>query len=179
MSASDADLPMLRHTVATLAYRAGKGPARRAARASAPSGQGEGGKTAVEILAHMGDLFDWALTMADGEAVWRDAPPLPWSEEVARFFAALERFDARLATGAPLAQPATKIFQGPVADALTHTGQLAMLRRMSGREDEGRKLLQGGHRGGPRRRRSRRRHGASSTETRPPSPRVAPASARR
>jgi len=131
VSAPDADLPMLRHTVATLAYRAGK-VLRDAPPAFGGFRVGEGGKTSVEILAHMGDLFDWALTMADGEAVWRDASPLPWSEEVARFFAALERFDARLATGRPLAQPATKVFAGPVADALTHTGQLAMLRRMAG-----------------------------------------------
>lgn len=136
MSAPDADLPMLRHTVATLAYRAGK------ALRGAPEGfgafqAGEGGRTALQILAHMGDLFDWALTMADGEAVWKDAAPLPWDEEVARFFAALERFDARLQAGRPLAQPATKIFQGPVADALTHTGQLGMLRRMAGAKIRG------------------------------------------
>jgi hypothetical protein len=136
MTAPDADLPMLRHTVATLAYRAGK-VLRDAPPAFAAFRAGEDGKTAVEILAHMGDLFDWALTMADGEAVWRDAAPLPWTEEVARFFAALERFDARLATGRPLAQPATKVFAGPVADALTHTGQLAMLRRMAGAKMKG------------------------------------------
>jgi hypothetical protein len=131
MSGPDPDLPMLRHALATLAYRAGK-VLRDAPPAFAAFRAGDGGKTAVEILAHMGDLFDWALTMADGEAVWNDAVPLPWEREVARFFAALERFDARLATGRPLAQPATKVFQGPVADALTHTGQVAMLRRMAG-----------------------------------------------
>jgi hypothetical protein len=136
VSASDADVPMLRHAVATLAYRAGKA-LRGAPESFGGFRAGEGGKTAVEILAHMGDLFDWALTMADGEAVWKDAAPLPWDREVARFFGALERFDARLAGGAPLAQPATKIFQGPVADALTHTGQLAMLRRMSGAKMKG------------------------------------------
>ncbi|MEO8054078.1 MAG: hypothetical protein ABI768_02920 [Acidobacteriota bacterium] len=136
MSAPDADLPMLRHTVATLAYRAGK-VLRDAPPAFAGFRAGEGGKTAVEILAHMGDLFDWALTMADGKAVWHDAVPLSWEGEVARFFAALERFDARLASGVPLTQPATKIFQGPVADALTHTGQIAMLRRMSGAKMKG------------------------------------------
>ena len=131
MSAPDGDLPLLRHTLATLAYRAGK--AVRGAPASFGDFRaGEGGRTAVQILAHMGDLFDWALTMADGEAVWHDATPLPWDGEVARFFAALERFDARLATGRPLANPATKIFDGPVADALTHTGQIAMLRRLAG-----------------------------------------------
>ena len=80
----------------------------------------------------MGDLFDWALTMADGKAVWHDATPLPWDAEVARFFAALERFDARLADGRPLANPSSKIFAGPIADALTHTGQINFLRRMSG-----------------------------------------------
>jgi len=136
VSGPDPDVPMLRHTLATLAYRAGK------AVRGAPEGfgdfrAGEGGRTAVQILAHMGDLFDWALTMADGEAVWKDAAPLPWSGEVARFFAALERFDERLQAGRPLANPATKIFDGPVADALTHTGQIAMLRRMAGAKIRG------------------------------------------
>jgi hypothetical protein len=132
----DPDVPMLRHTLATLAYRAGK------ALRDAPPGFGgyrpaEGGRTAVQILAHMGDLFDWALTMADGDPVWNEARPLTWDEEVARFFAALERFDARLDRGALLAQPATKIFQGPVADALAHTGQLAMMRRLAGAKMRG------------------------------------------
>lgn len=131
MSETPADLALLRHTVATLAYRAAKTvrgalPEFADFRASASS------RTPVQILAHMGDLFDWALTMADGKAVWHDAPPLSWNEEVARFFAALDRFDARLATGRPLANPATKVFAGPIADALTHTGQLNFLRRMSG-----------------------------------------------
>jgi hypothetical protein len=135
-AASDPDVPLLRHALATLAYRAGK------ALRDAPDGFGdfrpaEGGRTAVQILAHMGDLFDWALTMADGDAVWNEARPLPWDAEVARFFAALERFDARLAGGTPLAQPAAAIFQGPVADALTHTGQLAMMRRMAGAKMRG------------------------------------------
>jgi hypothetical protein len=136
MSSPDGDLPMFRHTVATLAYRAGK-VLRDAPPAFGGFRAGEGGKTAVEILAHMGDLFDWALTMADGKAVWHDSTPLPWDDEVARFFAALERFDARLGTGRPLVHPATRIFQGPVADALTHTGQLAMLRRMAGAKMKG------------------------------------------
>ena len=136
MSTLDPDVPMLRHTLATLAYRAGKA-VRGAPEGFAGFRAGEGGRTPVQILAHMGDLFDWALTMADGEAVWKDAAPLPWDLEVARFFAALERFDARLAAGKPLANPATKMFAGPVADALTHTGQIAMLRRMGGAKIRG------------------------------------------
>ena len=131
MSEADPDLRLLRHTVATLAYRAAKAvrgaPAGFADFKASPSS-----RTPVQILAHMGDLFDWALTMADGKAVWHDAAPLPWDEEAARFFAALARFDARLATGRPLANPVTKVFSGPVADALTHTGQINFLRRLFG-----------------------------------------------
>ncbi len=129
MSPSDPNLALLRHTLATLAYRAGK-----AVRGAPPEfAEFAGGtRTPVQILAHMGDLFDWAAGLADGRHDWHDSTALPWDREVARFFAVVDAFDKRLATGAPLAQAAEKLFQGPVADALTHTGQLAMLRRMAG-----------------------------------------------
>jgi hypothetical protein len=129
MNASDPNLPLLRHTLATLAYRAGKvlrdAPPEFASFAGAT-------RTPVQILAHMGDLFDWALGLADGRHDWHNFTPQPWEQEIERFFAALTAFDQRLATGAPLGHPAERLFQGPVADALTHTGQLAMLRRMAG-----------------------------------------------
>lgn len=124
-------LEMLRHTVATLAYRGSKAmrgaPAEFAEYRSAPDS-----RTPAEILAHMGDLFDWALALCDGRHVWRNSPVLAWDAGVARFFAALEAFDRRLNSSAPLGSPAEKIFQGPIADALTHVGQIAMLRRMAG-----------------------------------------------
>jgi hypothetical protein len=121
---------LLRHTVATLAYRGGK--AIRGAPASfAAFRVAEGTRTPAEILAHIGDLFDWALSLADGQHVWHDSTPSPWADESARFFAALDRFDDRLASDAPLGCTAEKLFQGPVADALTHVGQLTMLRRLA------------------------------------------------
>jgi hypothetical protein len=122
---------MLRHTVATLAYRAGKAvrdaPPHFAAFAVAP-----GSRTPAQILAHMGDLFDWALLMAKGKHLWRDSTPLAWDREVARFFAALAAFDAHLASDEQLGSSIERLLQGPVADALTHTGQLTMLRRLAG-----------------------------------------------
>jgi len=125
------DREILRHTVATLAYRAGKAvrhaPPHFAAFAVAP-----GSRTPGQILAHMGDLFDWALSMAKGSQTWRDSTPLQWDQEVARFFAALGAFDACLGSDEPLGLPIERLFQGPVADALTHTGQLTMLRRLAG-----------------------------------------------
>ncbi len=62
----------------------------------------------------------------------RLATPLAWEREVARFFDTLARFDAYLASDAPLMAPPEKLLQGAIADALTHVGQLAMLRRMAG-----------------------------------------------
>jgi hypothetical protein len=129
MNGTDPTLPLLRHAVATLAYRAGK------AVRGAAAGFGEfdgAGRKPVEILAHMGDVFDWAMRLADGRGDWTTAAPLPWDQEVARFFGLLKAFDGRLASGAPLAVSTQKLFQGPVADALTHTGQIAMLRRLAG-----------------------------------------------
>lgn len=127
----DSNFDMLRHAVATLAYRTAKAlrnaPLEFAQFRSAPDS-----RTPVELLAHMGDLFDWAIKMCDGRHEWHNATPLPWEQECARFFAALQSFDARLASGEPLGYPPEKIFQGPVADALTHVGQLAMLRRLAG-----------------------------------------------
>jgi len=122
---------MLRHTLATLAYRGGKA-VRGAPEGFAAFDAWPGARTPGQILAHLGDLFDWACALADGHHVWHDSEPLPWDEEVARFFASLERFDRRLADSEPLGYPAEKLFQGPVADALTHVGQIAMLRRMAG-----------------------------------------------
>ncbi len=128
---SDSGVPFLRHTLATLAYRCGK-TLRGAPAAFAGFQASTASRTPAQILAHVGDLLDWALLLADGKHAWHDSPPLGWEQEVARFFRALQALDARLASGAPLGFPPEKLFQGPIADALTHTGQLAMLRRLAG-----------------------------------------------
>jgi hypothetical protein len=129
--ASDPKRDLLRHTLATLAYRGGK-----AVRGAPPEFAGyhaaETTRTPGQILAHVGDLLDWSLSVAKGKEEWHNSAPLAWDREVQRFFAALERFDAYLATDAPLKESAEKLFQGPIADALTHVGQIAMLRRMAG-----------------------------------------------
>jgi len=125
------DLELLRHTVATLAYRAAK-TMRGAPPTFADFKPGPSSKTPVQVVAHMGDLFDWALTLIQGDWKWNTAKPLPWDQECARFFASLKRFDDALASGQPIKAELTKVFQGPIADALTHTGQLAALRRLAG-----------------------------------------------
>jgi len=127
----DAHVHFLRHALATLAYRGGK-VVRGAPPEFAQFQASPDSRTPGQILAHIGDLFDWALGLADGRHEWHDSAPLTWEKEIARFFAALETFDRRLACGTPLKTTAEKLFQGPVADALTHVGQIALLRRMAG-----------------------------------------------
>jgi hypothetical protein len=122
---------LLRHTFATLAYRAAK------AVRGAPEDFAEfritpGSRTPGEILAHMCDLLDWAGWLARGEHRWTDTKPADWNADVARFFSALQQLEDYVAGGAPLYRSAEQLFQGPIADALTHVGQLAMLRRAAG-----------------------------------------------
>ena len=130
-SADDAKRQLLRHTVATLAYRGGKAVS-HAPQEFATFRIGENTRTPEKILAHIGDLLDWALSLAQGKHVWHDSTPLAWDKEVERFFFALKKFDDYLASDAPLEFAAEKLFQGPIADALTHVGQIAMLRRLAG-----------------------------------------------
>jgi hypothetical protein len=129
-SSADPKRELLRHTLATLAYRGGKS-LRNAPDSFAEFQAGEGVRTPGQILAHVGDLLDWALSIATGQPTWHDSKPLPWQQEVARFFATLKTFDDFLASSESVQAAPEKLFQGPVADALTHVGQIAILRRIA------------------------------------------------
>jgi hypothetical protein len=135
-SNSDPKRELLRHTLATIAYRGGK------AVRNAPEGfavfHADGGVRAPgQILAHIGDLMDWGLSMANGKREWHDSKPQAWDKEVERFFSSVKNFDDYLASGEPLQAPVEKLFQGPVADALSHVGQIAILRRLAGEPIKG------------------------------------------
>jgi len=127
----DSTQSLLRHLIATLAYRAAK------VLRDVPPGFAEysGGATMrvpVQILAHMGDLVGWAGRMAKGEQLWRPEGTRNWDTELRRFFDGLAHLDEIIASKAP-GEDATKLLiQGPLADALTHVGQLAMLRGAAG-----------------------------------------------
>jgi hypothetical protein len=120
---------LLRHTLAALAYRAAR------ALNGAPdhfAGFAGAGRMPVQILAHMGDLLDWSLTAAVGKERWSASQPSVWKHEQQRFFQSLQALDSFLASEGEIKVPIERLMQGPVADALTHVGQLAMLRRLSG-----------------------------------------------
>src|SRR5215831_2491442 len=86
----------IRHTLATLAYRAA-----RAVEGVPPEfavfEASETTRTPVRILVHMGDLMDWALSLVNDAQKWQNATPLPWNEEVSRFFRTLAALDDRIA----------------------------------------------------------------------------------
>lgn len=122
---------LLRHIVATLAYRGGK------AISNAPKGFSdlrikEGSRTPGEILAHIGDLLDWCRRLAQNHSGGLNSSPLEWGKECERFFSELKALDLFLASASPIEQAIEKIIQGPIADAFTHVGQISMLRRIAG-----------------------------------------------
>jgi hypothetical protein len=136
MADTDTKREMLRHTVATLAYRGAKA-VRDAPESFASFKASPTTRSPAEILAHVGDLLDWALSIAKGDESWHNSEPLPWPEEVARFHAALASYDEYLASDNELQATCERMFQGPIADALTHVGQLTMLRRIAGEPIKG------------------------------------------
>lgn len=138
---------LLRHTLAALAYRATR------ALEGAPepfAGYDGAGRTPLQILAHMGDLFDWALSAALGKERWHNVHPRPWVEEQQRFFQSLQAFDSYLASDGELHGSIDALMQGPVADALTHVGHAAPSLRQP---NPWRKLLHCRRRNRPHRRR--------------------------
>jgi hypothetical protein len=132
---------LLRHTVATLAYRGGKA-LRGAPENFAEFRAGDTTRTPAQILAHIADLLNWALSLAKGKQKWQNSEPVSWEAGSKRFFAALKALDSYLASNRPLGCSTEKLFQGPVADALTHIGQISMLRRLAGAPVRGENYLQ-------------------------------------
>jgi hypothetical protein len=122
---------VLRHLTATLAYRAAK-VLRDAPAGFAEFSSGPATRTPVQILAHLADLMGWAGRLAQGEYLWRAEGTADWDKEMQRFFDGLAALDQHLAQGPLLEKYAQLLIQGPLADALTHVGQIAMLRGAAG-----------------------------------------------
>jgi hypothetical protein len=130
-AANASEVRLLRHTLATLAYRAEK-VLREAPPGYADLRLNERSRSPAELAAHLGDLMEWAESLVAGRWDWKAAGAGSFEGDVARFFAAIERLDDALARGRAPGHPPQVIFQGPIADALTHVGQLALLRGLAG-----------------------------------------------
>lgn len=128
---ANANRNLLRHMLATLAYRGGKA-LRGVPDHFAEYRACDSVRAPSQILAHIADLLDWALSQVKGKETWHDSPPLPWTEGTSRFFAALQALDSYVASDAPLARNVPQLFQGAIADAFTHVGQINILRRLAG-----------------------------------------------
>ena len=128
---ADDPRPLLRRIVATLAYRAAK-VLRDVPQEFGTTQAGPSTRRPVQIVAHLGDLMTWAISLAHGKSVWKAGGSDDWDVEVGRFFDGLAALDAELRSDQPFDGSAEQLIQGPLADALTHVGQLAMLRGMAG-----------------------------------------------
>ena len=125
------DRSVLRHVAATLAYRAAK-VLRDVPSQFHTAEFGPSTRRPVQIVAHMADLMTWGVSIARGGYEWKAEGSDDWKVEVDRFFGGLAALDRALATDGPFDGSIEKLIQGPLADALTHVGQLAMLRGMAG-----------------------------------------------
>jgi hypothetical protein len=122
----------LKHLLAALAYRTQK------ALRDAPDSFGEyqppaDVRSPKELVRHMTSVLGYSRTYFVGGNYWPDSLPT-LSDEVARFHSMLEDIARHLEEGTPLRDGMTEeqLLQGPYADAMTHAGQLAMLRRFAG-----------------------------------------------
>lgn len=122
---------MVRHLIATLAYRASK-VLRDVPSSFQTASFGSATRRPVLILSHMADLMAWARTMVAGNVQWKAGAGEDWRVEQQRFLDELAAFDSDFAAIAPTTRLCEKLIQAPLADALTHVGQLAMLRGMAG-----------------------------------------------
>lgn len=123
----------VRHYLAALAYRFHK------AVAGAPDGFGDfaaghGVRTPREIVHHVNGVLGYAEVIArTGEPIgWYEVPHLDWEGQVKLLHGVMGELDAALAAGGADPEQLHRLLQGPLADAMTHVGQIAMLRRMAG-----------------------------------------------
>ena len=130
LSSDAASRAVVRHLAATLAYRAAK-VLRDVPPEFATRPFGDSTRVPVRIVEHLGDLMAWGVSIARGGYVWKPEGSGDWTVEVARFFDQLGTLDRELESDA-FAGSIEKLIQGPLADALWHVGQLAMLRGMAG-----------------------------------------------
>ena len=128
---TDTASPALRHLLATLAYRAAK-VLRDAPDEFGSASFGDATRRPTLIVAHLADLMAWGVTLVQDNVAWKAEGGGDWDVEVRRFFDNLAALDRELAATPLVSGAAEKLIQGPLADALTHVGQIAMLRGMAG-----------------------------------------------
>jgi len=121
---------LLRHLLATIAYRSSR--SLRDAPAGFDSARVADGMTARDLVQHMTNVLSFAVAaMTQTGRVRHEA--LDWAGEVSRFYGILQTLDETLEAGARAeAGMELRILQGPLADVLTHIGQLHMIRRVTG-----------------------------------------------
>jgi hypothetical protein len=128
----DRDRELLRHFLAAIAYRTQK--ALRGAPQHYPTfSAGNRTRTPIEIVRHMASLMGYVTTHFVSGTYPVKPDPLPtFAAEVARFHENLQRVGDLLQGGTPLREiTIEQLLQGPLADTMTHVGQLAMLRRLA------------------------------------------------
>lgn len=137
------ELELFRHFLATIAYRFEK-TVKSATDPYKDFEAGSGVRTPKAIINHMTHVLLYAKGAIQGMPLKRlDQPdPLTFEEEISRFYDNLKELDQLTDNQHSISLQALKIIlQGPLADIMTHIGQLAMLRRLGGRSIKGESFM--------------------------------------
>jgi hypothetical protein len=127
----DPERALLRHFLAGLAYRTSKA-FRDAPRSFADFRTERQVRTPIQILRHMTSVLGYARTRFTGGS-YRPEPLPTLADELERFHGVLADLSRHLADDSPPADTTPeRLLQGPFSDAMTHAGQIAMLRRLAG-----------------------------------------------
>jgi hypothetical protein len=128
----DGKRQLLRHFLAALAYRTQKA-LRGVPEEFGKFCAGEGVRTPSELVRHMTSVLGYCCTLFTG-GHYRPEPLPSLKQEIIRFHEMLKDLSRHIAEGTPLEGPVSleRLLQGPFSDAMTHAGQLAMLRRLAG-----------------------------------------------
>jgi hypothetical protein len=121
---------ILRHFLAALAYRTQKA-IRMASDGYADFRVVPGVRTPHQIVRHMSDVLMYACAYYTGESHRALSAP-SFAEQVDHFHEVLSELDGYIETGSPVGTTYERLLQGPLADAMSHVGQLALLRRLAG-----------------------------------------------
>ncbi len=132
---------LLRHLLATIAFRGGL-CLRGAPDGFADFQAGADVRSPIDLVRHLSRLMEFTGRILRGgepvrsqggrQAGGTPSADLSWPQELDRLSEAMATLDGVLATAPLAAADVDAVIQGPLADALTHVGQLATLRRLAG-----------------------------------------------
>ncbi len=119
----------IQHFLKVLSYRFEKA-IHNAAESYPKHASGHGIRTPLELLGHMNGVLEFAISSLKNQPR-RNIPEQSWQEQITLYYEKLKELNQLMQENSFDTDTLERILQGPLADAMTHIGQLAMMRRLA------------------------------------------------